>query len=182
MDQSRGKAQSVLALILIIIGVSGLLNQLLGWHLFRAIDLGGMFVLIPGLWFEYSYFSRHKSPKLLVPGGILSTIGLLVLIEDNSFGLLSNYIDSFYIMAPAVGLFQLYLHDKKDRGLLIPVGILTFIAVTDFISEIFGDFFMFMDSSIVWPIVLVVLGVALLMSKANYNQDGSNNDHHKETL
>lgn len=167
MDNSKNKVQGVLALILIIVGVSGILNQLFGWQLFRAVDLGGLFVLIPGLWFEYAYFSKHRSPKLLVPGGILTTIGLLVLIEDNTFGIFGNMIDSFYIMAPAVGLFQLYLHDKQDKGLLIPVAILTIIAVTDFISEMFGHIFFFMNSSIIWPIILVILGVALLFSKKN---------------
>ena len=70
-------------------------------------------------------------------------------------------------MAPAVGLFQLYIHDKQDKGLLIPVVILTVIAVMDFLSEIMDNVFCFMDSSIIWPIVLVLIGVALLIGKKN---------------
>lgn len=165
MESSNNKLQGVLALILILVGGAGIVNQVFGLNLFRAIDLGGLFVLLPGLWFEYAYFSQHRSPKLLIPGGILTTIGLLTLIEDNSFAFVRSYIDSLYILAPAVGLFQLYLHGNQDKGLLIPVGILTFIAITDFISELFGSIFFFMDSSIIWPIILVVIGVALLLGK-----------------
>jgi len=171
MESSKSKAQYILAIILIVLGGSGILNQLFGWHLFRQIDLGGMFVLIPGLWFEYSYFSNHRSPKLLVPGGILTTIGVLVLIESNTMPFVQDYIDSFYILAPAVGLFQLYLHDKKDKGLLIPVGILTAIALMDFASEIMGTLFFFMDKSIIWPIIFMIVGVALLVGKVDHHQE-----------
>ena len=163
----KSKAQYILAGILIVLGVSGIMNQLFGWSLFRHIDLGGLFLLLPGLWFEYSYFSNHRSPKLLVPGGILTTLGILCLVESNTLPFIEDYIDSFYIMAPAVGLFQLYIHDKQDKGLLIPVVILTVIAVMDFLSEIMDNVFYFMDSSIIWPIVLVLIGVALLIGKKN---------------
>lgn len=166
MEESNNKVKYVLAILLIVIGGSSILNQLLGWNLFRHIDLGGMFVLIPGLWFEYLYFSKHHSPGVLVPGGILTTIGLLTLIESNTFAIVGNYIDSFYIMAPAVGLFQLYLHDKRDKGLLIPVVILTVIAAMDFASEIVGDIFSFVDTSIIWPIILVIIGVSLLRGRS----------------
>lgn len=172
----KSKVQYILAGILIILGVSGIVNQLFGWQLFRHIDLGGLFILLPGLWFEYSYFANHRSPKLLVPGGILTTIGILVLIESNTFAFLEDYIDSFYIMAPAVGLFQLYLHDKQDKGLLIPVVILTVIAMMDFLSNVMGRIFFFMDSSIVWPIVLVLVGVALLIGKKNEDNGGNNKE------
>lgn len=175
MEGSNNKVKYVLALLLIGIGVSSILNQLFGWHLFRFVDLGGMFVLIPGLWFEYLYFSKHHSPGVLVPGGILTTIGLLTLIESNTFPIVADYIDSLYIMAPAVGLFQLYLYDKRDKGLLIPVGILTLIAAMDFISEIVGDIFFFVDTSIIWPIILVIIGVKLLMGHSKAQKE-------KETL
>ncbi|MBQ1275557.1 MAG: hypothetical protein IIY08_09290 [Cellulosilyticum sp.] len=171
MEKSRGTARYILAVVLIVLGGTGILNQIFGWQLFRSIDLGGLFVLIPGLWFEYAYFSKHRSPKLLVPGGILSTIGILTLIESNSIMLVRDYIDSLYILAPAVGLFQLYLYDKKDKGLLIPVGILTFIALMDFISEVMGTFFFFMDKSIIWPIILLVIGVALLIGRNEMNEE-----------
>lgn len=171
MEGTNNKAKYILAILLIGIGVSSILNQVFGWNLFRFIDLGGMFVLIPGLWFEYLYFSKHHSPGVLVPGGILTTIGVLTLIESNTFPMIGNYIDSLYIMAPAVGLFQLYVHDKRDKGLLIPVVILTLIALMDFISEIVGDIFSFIDASIVWPIILVIIGVSLLMRRSQETKE-----------
>ncbi|MBP3887255.1 MAG: hypothetical protein J6F30_06335 [Cellulosilyticum sp.] len=171
MEGTNNKAKYILAMLLIAIGVSSILNQIFGWNLFRFIDLGGMFVLIPGLWFEYLYFSKHHSPGVLVPGGILTTIGVLTLIESNTFPMIGNYIDSLYIMAPAVGLFQLYVHDKRDKGLLIPVVILTLIALMDFISEIVGDIFSFIDASIVWPIILVIIGVSLLRGRSQETKE-----------
>lgn len=175
MEDSNNKVKYVLAVLLIAIGVSSILNQLFGWQVFRHIDLDGMFVLIPGLWFEYLYFSKHHSPGVLVPGGILTTIGVLSLIESNTFPIVGNYIDSLYILAPAVGLFQLYVHDKRDKGLLIPVCILTVIAVMDFVSELMGDIFFFVDASIIWPIILVLVGVKLLMGHSESKKE-------KETL
>jgi len=46
-------------------------------------NLWPLFILIPGIVFELSYFIYRKDAGLLVPGGILITYGLLFLVNVN---------------------------------------------------------------------------------------------------
>ena len=62
-------------IILILIGVMAIFNNLFDFQFFRISRLWPIFVLFLGLSFEAGYFSRGREPGLLVPGGILTTIG-----------------------------------------------------------------------------------------------------------
>jgi uncharacterized membrane protein HdeD (DUF308 family) len=90
-----------------------------------------LFILIPGLSMELDYFANRSPNKVgeLVPGGILTILGLFFY-----FNIFTNfsYMDllwPIFILAPAFGLFQLYIFGKRERGLLIPVGILSVIGL-----------------------------------------------------
>jgi len=67
--------------VLVVVGALMLANNLGNWNLFSMDWLWPMFILIPGLVFELGYFSNRSNPGLLVPGGILTTLGLLFLFE-----------------------------------------------------------------------------------------------------
>lgn len=171
MNESDSRTKVIIAAILIIIGAAGILDQVFHIRIFSMNHLWPIFVLAIGITFEWSYFSTRRSPGLLVPGGILVTLGLLFLFETCTHWKFSDYTWPVYLLAPAIGLFQLYWYGKKEKGLLIPVGMLAGIALISFCQEIIDGFFSFIDSSVIWSIALVVVGIYILFDR---------NDHHHE--
>ena len=148
---------------LIIIGILLFISKLFDIQLFNMGRLWPIFVLIPGLCFNFAYFSTRKGPGVLVPGGILTTIGLLFFFETMTNWHFAEYTWPVYPLAVAVGLFQLYIFGGRKRELLIPVGILTLVSATSFASMIFGS----INTSLVVPAILVLLGVYLIFGKGN---------------
>ncbi|OPX42091.1 hypothetical protein CLHUN_39960 [Ruminiclostridium hungatei] len=128
---NRRNGTMIVGLVLILIGVAYLLNNFGIFEIyFDIFDIGflfstfwPMFLIIPGLIFHYSFFTAKTSDAgLLVPGGILLVMGLTCQIS-----MLFNvwaYMWPGFILAVAVGLFELYLFGSKEKGLLIPVFIL----------------------------------------------------------
>lgn len=165
MDRTSLQSKRFWGIILLAIGAYGILNHFFDFNFFRIGRLWPIFVLVPGLIFEWGYFSTRRAPGLLVPGGILTTLGLLFFFETSTNWFFAGYTWPIYIFAPAVGLFQLYLYGGHPKPLLIPIGILTVIAATCFSTTVLGRIFFFINGSIVWPITLVILGVIILFGK-----------------
>jgi hypothetical protein len=150
-------------IILIIIGVAAILNNIFNIRFFTMSQLWPMFVLIPGLSFEAAYFSRGREPGLLVPGGILTTIGALFFFETFTNWHFAEYTWPIYPLAVAIGLFQLYLFGGRKRGLLVPVFILTTISVIAFITMLVGNVFYWVNTSLIIPIIFISMGVYILV-------------------
>ena len=153
----------------IMTGILLFISKMFGIQLFHMDRLWPIFVLIPGLCFNLAYFSTRKAPGLLVPGGILTTIGLLFFFETMTKWHFAQYTWPIYPLAVAVGLFQLYLFGERRRELLVPVGILTLVSVTSFASMIFGNIFRVINTSLTAPAVLILIGIFLIFKKANKN-------------
>ena len=68
-------------LLCLIIGLALLCNAIFRIDFFSMGILWPLFVLVPGLCFEATYFTTRNAPGLLVPGGILTVIGLLFFFE-----------------------------------------------------------------------------------------------------
>jgi len=133
---------------LIIIGILLLRARFFGIQLFHMERLWPVFVLVPGLCFNRAYFSTRKAPGLLVPGGIVTTIGLLFFFETMTNWHFSQYTWPIYPLAVAVGLFQLYIFGEQKRRLLVPVGILILVSAISFICMIFGNIFRIINTSL----------------------------------
>lgn len=159
------KSNQTLGLIFILLGIVGILGYFFDFHLFSMAKLWPLFLLIPGLAFEVAYFSTKSNAGLLVPGGILITLGSVFLFNTYTNWHFAGCTWPFYVLAPAVGLFQLYLFGGRNSGLLIPVLILTLVAGFGFLNSI-G---FWISSSLIWPIILIGLGLVLLFGKNNVN-------------
>ncbi|HEX2927201.1 MAG TPA: DUF5668 domain-containing protein [Ruminiclostridium sp.] len=128
---NRHKGTMFIGLVLILLGILYLLSTLGIFQIyFNIFDVGflfshfwPLFLIIPGIIFHYSYFTA-KTPDagLLVPGGILLVTGLTCQISM-LFDLWA-YMWPGFMLAVAVGLFELYLFGTREKGLLIPVFIL----------------------------------------------------------
>ena len=121
-----------------------------------------IFVLILGLIFEISYFRSPKKSNsiLLVPGGILTVMGILFLYQTITDWKSMNYLWPVLILALAIVLFQFYIFGKKDKGLLAQAWILTglfLIFTLGGLSKI-KDYFKYIG-----PLVIIIIGVIMVL-------------------
>ncbi|WP_454190021.1 hypothetical protein [Paenibacillus sp. Marseille-Q7038] len=155
----RLRKQNLVAPLLILIGIFLLLNS------GKDIGTGSIFAyfwptffLIPlGVLFHWMYFSLiGRGIGLLVPGGILLTTGLtcqIAIVTDSWITMWPGFI-----LAVAVGLFELYWFGNKNKYLLIPINILAVLSFIFFIAFSIGS--MLHQFSIIQPILALLLIVA----------------------
>lgn len=159
------KRNIYLGTALILVGALLFSNQFFNYNFFSMEFFWPVFVLIPGLVFEASFFVSGRNAGLLVPGGILTTIGLLFFFETFTNWRFAEYTWPVYILAVAIGLAQLYLFGIRQRGLLVPIFILTLVAVVSFAMLVFGGIFSWLNYSMVLPVVLILIGLYILVGK-----------------
>lgn len=110
--------------------ISTIFNIEFSWNYIWPI-----FILLPGLKFEYDYYVKKKNAGILVPGGILTTVGILFyLCAFFGYDIL-NFLWPTFILAPAIGMFQQFLA-TKTRGLIVPVFILGGLSIIFYIEEL----------------------------------------------
>jgi len=173
------KSNIIIGTVFVIIGAVFLLKNLniLDFY-FNIFDLGfyiarlwpALFLIIPGLLFHLSFFSgKNRDPGLLVPGGILLVLGITFQINMLYGGW--DILWPAYILSVAVGLFELYMFGQRDKGLLIPIGILGGLSVIFFTRFSLTGVLGLDLSKFIVPVVLVVLGV-LVLSKGRPKKKG----------
>ena len=154
---NNGK-KSVWGIILVVIGCILILDSL---HLFRidwvmSFTAPGILLMIAFFFFAGFMSKGPSAAGLLVPAGILAGVGATLLL-GSTFHLMT-YVWPGFILAPAFGLFLLYVFSKEhSAGLLVPVGILTTVAMTCFISSVLGIW------EIMWPGFVLSPAVGLLL-------------------
>jgi len=148
----------------ILFGILFLANYIFDINLFQMHNLWPLFILIPGLCFESIFYTTKKVPALLIPGGILSVIGMLFFFEIVTNWELSAYTWPIYIVSVVVGLFQFYLFIGKPKGLLVLISILSIVAGTSLFIIILASLIYFIQQSIIIPIVLILIGIFILFS------------------
>jgi len=156
----RNNGVVVFGLILILIGLIGILNGLeiidVSWR-----NIWPLFILVPGLLFELGYFiNGRKEPGLLVPGGILITYGALFLFCALYGMEWMQKLWPIFLLGPAVGLFQLYAFGPREKGILIPVGILGLLTAI-FLTTNFSNLNI---GGMIFPVVLIIVGFIIVIS------------------
>lgn len=145
-------------LIMIAIGVSLMVAQLTGF--------GWLFPLALGLGFLTAGALTRK-PGLIIPGGILSGVGLGVIAVDNAWFAPANSEASggVFLLAFAAGwvlisVFTRLFSDETHVWALIPGGIMALIGSLILagqpglvILEKIGEY---------WPVVLILIGLVIL--------------------
>jgi hypothetical protein len=150
----------------IILGIIFLVDRFYNFGLLDMSRFWPLFILVPGLMFEAGYFFSRKDPGLLVPGGILTTIGISFLINTLVGWGTFKYTMPLFPLSVSVGLFQLYLFGERQRGLLIPVfilaGISLFLLALIGFNNYFEIFFI--------PAVLIILGLVIIFNGGRKNK------------
>ena len=155
---------STVGIILIIAGILMLLDKVFNLYFLSMSNFWPIFVLIPGLSFEAGYFETKKNPGLLVPGGILTTIGILFFFETFTDWQFSAYTWPIYPLSVAIGLFQLYLFGYRQKELLIPVFILGGISLISFAIMFMKSAFGWIDGSVIIPALFILIGIVVLIN------------------
>lgn len=155
------KEVSVLGWILVILGGLLLIGNL-GLIRIDPENLWPLFPLGLGLFFELQFFAGgRKDPGLLVPGGIFITISVIFLTCVTLGWHWMGKLWPLFVLAPAVGFSQLYLFGERERGLLIPVGILSIVGLTFFANNL--------GYHRIWkifiPLCMIIIGISLLFKR-----------------
>jgi hypothetical protein len=157
-EKTMGRKNYLWGIFLIAVGILLLLDRIFSFDILAADNFWPIFVLIPGLIFEISYFSSRRNPGLLVPGGILTTIGILFFFESFTNWSFAEYTWLVYPLSVAIGLLQLYLFSGRPSGLLIPVFILTAVSIVSFVSMVMAVF----DFTLIFAALAIILGIYIL--------------------
>lgn len=78
-----------------------------------------IFLVIPGLLFEYGYYSRKKDPGLLFPGAILTTLGLIFFFHTITHFAYIQFLWPLFILPTGIAFLQFYLHGLNHKVFLI---------------------------------------------------------------
>jgi len=160
--------------VLIFLGIMFLLRNL---NIFY-FDVGRIisrfwpvfFLIIPGIIFQFAYFNgRNTDPGILVPGGILMTVGIVWQLST-TFNMWSILWPGF-IFAIAVGLFELYWFGQREKALLVPIFILGGLSLIFFASFSMRELFNYNAGKLVVPVIFIVLGISIMV-KSNSNNKG----------
>ncbi|MTI67074.1 MAG: hypothetical protein FH753_10830 [Firmicutes bacterium] len=153
------KRDYVSGIIIILLGVFFLLTNL-GIIDVEFYNIWPLLLLLPGIIFELSYFVSRKNPGLLVPGGILTTYGLLFYINIRYGWYWLSYLWPLFLLGVAIGLFQLYIFGERDKELLIPVGILGGLSAFFLLNA-----FYILDFTLIISIALIIIGLIIILRK-----------------
>ncbi len=153
------KSSYVWGIMLIIIGGILLYDNIFDAHLFGWSTLWPMFVLGLGLSFEFSFFINRKAPGLLVPGGILTTNGIVFFFQTFTKWHFIGYTWPLFILSVAIGLFQLYWFIGRPKGLLVTIIILSAVAFISLTCTLLSGINEF---GIIFPLALIGAGVYIL--------------------
>ena len=126
----------ILGALLVVVGIAMIFGKLGNFDMSGLINLSWpmIILMISGFFFLGYSSKRPYGAGLLVPAGILFTVGITFLLGN----ILHFTIWPAFIAAPAVGLLLLYIFGEKSSGLLVPIGTLLTIASVCFISQLFG--------------------------------------------
>lgn len=145
--------------LVILAGIFLLLNNL------GLIDadlylLWPLVLIIPGLTLEIGYLTGSRDAEALVPAGMLITYGL-VFFANIIWGWHNmQLLWPFFPLGVAIGLLQLYIFERREAALLIPIAILGGFSAIGFLRS-----FTAIDLEMTFPIVLIIIGILLLINR-----------------
>jgi hypothetical protein len=126
-----------------------------------------MIIIFGALMFHVGYYSNKKNVGLLVPGGILLTVGIVC--QSAMLWNIWGFMWPGFILAPAVGLFELYIFGEREKGLLIPVGILSGLSLIFFTMSFHTLGSM---ARYIIPGILIFIGLVVLAKDKRQQQNG----------
>lgn len=153
-------------LVLIVLGVLFLLSN------FGAFDLDWetlwtWVIILLGAIFWIGFLLDRSKDGLIMPGTILLVVGIVFNVSARSDWGMMEDLWPFFILAPALGFYLMYLLGKRDRGVLVPAIILTIIGLV---------FLMGTSSILRWlgPLIMIGIGALILVARGKGDGGGHN--------
>ncbi len=165
------RSNYIWGILMIVFGGLLLSENLFNFNIFSPMLFLPMLLLGLGLSFEAGYFINRKSPGLLVPGGILTTIGLMYFFEVITNWQFADLTWPIYVLSVAIGLFQLYLFSGRPKGLLIPIFILLAVALSFLSMNVLSVFSSWYDFKLVISLILIGLGIYVVTRKSSVHKE-----------
>lgn len=159
-------SKKLVGALLVIAGGFFLLLQLIGNTLsfnYKDGDYWPLIVLTIGVIFEAICYFTKKATGLIIPGGILTIIGFLFFFEVATDFKYAIYTWPVYILSVAVGLYQYYAFNKTNNQLKTASLIIAGISLLAEIILIFTAVLQWIEFGVLFPIVLIVIGVLFLV-------------------
>ena len=134
---------------------------------FNFWDLWPLFTITFGLMFEFGYYQTKKAPGLLIPGGLITSIGLLHLFESLTNWYFAAYTWPLYVFAVFVGFFHYWLVTKEKWSLIVAYILFAVFLFLSFIaaSIIFDGI---VSVNMAFSVLLIAVGVILLFSNRRH--------------
>jgi len=165
----KNRPSLIPGLLLIAVGIAFLLANL-GTFSIRGELIWTYLLIIIGAVFWLGFIFDRSRVGSLMPGSILLTIGILFHYTSTHGWETLSYLWPFFILAPAFGFYAMFIFGTREKGLLVPAGILTVIALFFFLQGTNRDL------RLVWPAVLIALGVLLIYRGRRIHKDRESED------
>jgi hypothetical protein len=153
----RHNSRIVAGIILVLFGIATLLQ--------RWLDIGNFIVLLLGLGMLVWGSVSHRS-GLIIPGGVLSGIGLGILAMQGPWQFPVAYQNGIFLLCFALGWFLITLLTAlftcAQWWALIPGGIMAVIGGSILVTN--GSI-RWMDLNMVYAVILIFIGLFLLIYK-----------------
>ena len=177
MQTNRPNTGALIAgTLMILFGLMALAGQF-----FRGVNWGWLwpFAIIGfgALFFVAMFAGGKPAAALAIPGTIVSGIGLVLLFQNlaNHWESMS-YFWTLIILFVGLGIYIMGAYggdaNQKGSGLrLMKVGFVLFIIFGAFFEMLFSSF-----NNLIFPVLLILLGIYLVMSRSGLLGRRSNND------
>jgi hypothetical protein len=150
----RESRSLVWGVLLIIIGFLFLGNNLdlfdFDWE-----DLWPSIMIIGGILFWIGWLANRKEYGLLMPGTILLVYGLMFQYSAINGWYYMDELWPGFLLGPGLGFLFMYFLGPREKGLLIPAGILILLSFLFWTGRDVSRFF--------WPVLIIAVGVYLLI-------------------
>lgn len=159
-------------LLLIGLGMVFLLGQFLRfdiWHYFWPLFIVGFGLLF----FAGMIAGGKEAGGLAIPGSLFTMLGLLFLFQ-NTFNHWASWAYAWALLAPtSIGIGLMIFGKWSDKPglyqpgwLLMIIGLTIFLAMGAFFELVVGFAGFASPGRILWPLVLIVVGVLLLFGRS----------------
>jgi hypothetical protein len=171
MSQEPARTGTVAGILLILLGA---LFMALQFFEIRFWDeLWPLIIIGVGLLFFVAMLVTGKQGgALAIPGSIITMVGLILLFH-NTFGFWETWAYAWTLIVVAAGIgiqiFGRYTGQDKARqsgSVVARIGLVLFVLFGIFFELFIGLTGVFEGSNLLWPLLMILLGVYLLLARS----------------